>query len=198
MLMDGGWLGPTVTGKIQITQWLTNLPREPSRMSITEVGFLSYAGYKNKDFHGFPANFWHSGLVESALPAEFLWTWCKYVKIPHVSIGYESLGGKVNAVAADETAYPHRDAVAEIVVQGLFPNASDEVAARRNSENIYKDFQRFLRGVYVNNVDNSLPDWADQYYRGNLPRLQEIKAAVNPENVFNFPQAIPLPHSAGH
>merc|ERR1712039_448091 len=93
--------------------------------------------------------------------------------------------------------YPHRQAVAEVIVQGLFPNDSDEAAARHNSEQIYKDFQRFLRGVYVNNVDSSLTDWAYEYYGGNLPRLKEIKAAVNPRNAFRFQQAIPLPSSSG-
>ena len=51
------------------------------------------------------------------------------------------------------------------------------------TEYIYNDFRRYLRGVYVNNVDSSLTNWADQYYRGNLPRLQEVKAAVNPQEL---------------
>jgi FAD/FMN-containing dehydrogenase len=34
-------------------------------------------------------------------------------------------------------------------------------------------------------------DYLQQYYATNLPRLERIKAAVDPTRVFNFPQAIP-------
>merc|ERR1712045_495451 len=97
---------------------------------------------------------------------------------PHVSIGFEGLGGAVNSVRSDATAYPHRHAIAEVIVQGLFPNASDKVVAQKNSNAIYQDLKRYLQGVYVNNMDDSLNDWGEQYYGQNLAKLREIKAAV--------------------
>ncbi|MGD9622630.1 MAG: BBE domain-containing protein [Mycolicibacterium sp.] len=39
-------------------------------------------------------------------------------------------------------------------------------------------------------VDPLLVDWPQQYYGQNLPRLQRIKAAVDPDNVFRFAQSI--------
>ena len=50
-----------------------------------------------------------------------------------------------------------------------------------------------LREAYQNFADPSLPDYLQQYYGSNLPRLMAIKAAVDPTGVFRFPQGIP-PH----
>ena len=52
--------------------------------------------------------------------------------------------------------------------------------------------------AYQNFVDPSLTDYLQQYYAANLPRLERIKAAVDPTRVFNFPQAIPPRHRPVH
>jgi FAD/FMN-containing dehydrogenase len=48
-----------------------------------------------------------------------------------------------------------------------------------------------LPQTYQNFTDPSLTDYLLQYYGSNLPRLERIKSAVDPTQVFNFPQAIP-------
>jgi FAD/FMN-containing dehydrogenase len=45
--------------------------------------------------------------------------------------------------------------------------------------------------AYQNFADPSLKDYLQQYYSSNLSRQQSIKAAVDPDLVFNFPQVIP-------
>jgi hypothetical protein len=44
--------------------------------------------------------------------------------------------------------------------------------------------------VYQNFADPSLKDWRAAYYDDNLRRLQRIKAAVDLDRVFDFPQAL--------
>jgi hypothetical protein len=44
--------------------------------------------------------------------------------------------------------------------------------------------------AYQNFADPSLKDWRAAYYGDNLGRLQRIKAAVDPDRVFDFPQAL--------
>ena len=59
------------------------------------------------------------------------------------------------------------------------------------------DFRRAIDphvvGGYVNVPDASFSDWGTEYYGTNFPRLQRVKKAHDPHNVFQFPQSIPLP-----
>ena len=45
-------------------------------------------------------------------------------------------------------------------------------------------------GVYPNFPDPGLEDALTAYHGANLPRLQRVKAAYDPDNVFRFPQSL--------
>ncbi len=45
-------------------------------------------------------------------------------------------------------------------------------------------------GAYQNFADPSLTDWRSSYYGANYERLAGIKREVDPDHVFNFPQAV--------
>ena len=42
----------------------------------------------------------------------------------------------------------------------------------------------------MNYADADLSDWEDAYYGTNYPRLQRVKRAYDPKELFTFPQAI--------
>jgi hypothetical protein len=65
---------------------------------------------------------------------------------------------------------------------------------RRNLEwqaGFYEAMRNFSSGAYVNFCDPSLTTWQADYYGANPPRLETIKAQVDPLQVFKFPQSIP-------
>ncbi|MES2443814.1 MAG: FAD-binding oxidoreductase [Pseudomonadota bacterium] len=101
-------------------------------------------------------------------------------------------GGKIDAVAADATAFPHRGARFMPEIKSIWPRG-DVPQTRANVEWAF-DFFEALRphfsGAYVNYIDPLQPDWKRMYYGGNYDRLLQIKQACDPENVFAFQQGI--------
>ena len=49
---------------------------------------------------------------------------------------------------------------------------------------------------YYNYADEDLPDWPTAYWGANLPALQQVKAAYDPEGFFRGRHTVPLPGKA--
>ena len=105
-------------------------------------------------------------------------------------------GGAVNARASDETAFVHRDSR---FLSTANLSWSEDDARRPDVVRRATEWQDRLYGLvnaagaggaFQNFPDSSLVDWRARYYGGNLPRLEAIKAAVDPTNVFRFGQSI--------
>jgi len=47
-------------------------------------------------------------------------------------------------------------------------------------------------GAYQNFTDRSQDNWPRAYYGQNLERLVEVKRSWDPDNLFRFPQSIPV------
>ncbi len=111
-------------------------------------------------------------------------------------IGLDSLGGAINRVAPEATAFVHRGA-------RFLAQYSTHWAARSSEEVIDANIawlDRFHAAMrpyasgfaYQNYIDGRLPDWERAYYGANLPRLRAVKAAVDPDDFFHFAQSIRL------
>jgi hypothetical protein len=102
-------------------------------------------------------------------------------------------GKQVNTVAPDATAFPHRnsDWLMSIVLDWGAHDADALVQKNLDWQaDFYAATRQFSTGAYVNFVDPTLASWQEDYYGANLPRLQSIKATVDPHQVFRFPQSI--------
>ncbi|MEA3209788.1 MAG: hypothetical protein QOE70_2845 [Chthoniobacter sp.] len=108
---------------------------------------------------------------------------------------FEAYGGAINRVAETATAFPHRGNT-RFCLQ-YYAEWSSSSATNRNVAAVralYAAMRPHLPGYsYVNYIDLDLTDWAQAYYKGNLPRLQTIKQQYDPDNFFHFAQSIPLP-----
>ena len=107
---------------------------------------------------------------------------------------FDAYGGAIGRVGATDTAFVHRDALASVQRTSSFA-PGDSPATVERGRRWLQEFTAALRpyvsgGSYVNYADPDLADWAEAYYGGNLPRLQQIRAAVDPDQLFDFPQGL--------
>jgi FAD/FMN-containing dehydrogenase len=106
-----------------------------------------------------------------------------------------ALGGKVNAIARDATAYVHRDSQFTVIfingLQNSLPSPDDVAAARTWVDNGFATIDPYSNGEsYQNFIDPALSDWRQSYYAENYPRLVRIKQHYDPDNFFHFAQSI--------
>jgi FAD/FMN-containing dehydrogenase len=101
------------------------------------------------------------------------------------------MGGVTNRVAADATAYPHRDASFVLNVHTRWEEASEDDACIRWARGFYDATVPFATGgVYVNFLSEGEEDRLKGAYGPNLERLQRVKAAYDPGNLFRVNQNI--------
>ena len=108
---------------------------------------------------------------------------------------FEAYGGAINRVPEADTAFAHRGDT-RFCIQ-YFAEWSSGAATNKNVAAVralHAAMRPHLPGFsYVNYIDLDLTDWANAYYKANLPRLQAVKQQYDPGNVFHFAQSIPLP-----
>jgi hypothetical protein len=103
---------------------------------------------------------------------------------------FDSLGGAVARVGADDTAFPHRSALATVQVYRGTNAAGQRAAAEAVGE--VRDGLLRLTGPagYVNYIDPTLREWANAYYGDNLGRLREVGRRYDPNGVLGFDQGL--------
>jgi FAD/FMN-containing dehydrogenase len=109
-------------------------------------------------------------------------------------IAFDALGGAVNRVAPNATAFVHRNALFQAQYTTTWPLGSSAAAVGRQhawQQSFWQSMRPYASGqAYQNYVDPALPNWRQAYYGANYPRLAQIKAKYDPHRVFSFPQAI--------
>jgi FAD/FMN-containing dehydrogenase len=104
-------------------------------------------------------------------------------------------GGAFRRVPAEATAFVHRAQRFQIGHHGIGARASPEEQSAIHAwvGRSWRAVHRWASGaVYPNYPDPDLPDWARAYYGANLARLTSVKARYDPDDLFRFPQSIPL------
>ncbi|KAJ7118607.1 hypothetical protein C8R46DRAFT_1260938 [Mycena filopes] len=106
---------------------------------------------------------------------------------------FDFQAGAVNDVAQNATAYAHRDALFYMqtyaVGIGSLSNATTAFVTGM-SDKVTSSMPGVEFGAYAGYVDPKLTDGPQEYWGTNLPRLESIKAAVDPGDVFHNPQSV--------
>jgi FAD/FMN-containing dehydrogenase len=109
-------------------------------------------------------------------------------------VAFDACGGAINRVGPGDTAFVHRNALflAQYTLTwdtGAATADIDQQAAWQRE--LYASMRPYASGqAYQNYIDPSLVNWRQAYYGANYQRLTEVKAAYDPDHLFQFPQAI--------
>jgi FAD/FMN-containing dehydrogenase len=109
-------------------------------------------------------------------------------------VAFDACGGAINRVGPGDTAFVHRNALflAQYTVTwdtGAATADIDQRAAWQRA--FYASMRPYASGqAYQNYIDPSLTNWQQAYYGANYQRLTQVKAAYDPDHLFQFPQSI--------
>src|SRR5262249_27432354 len=113
----------------------------------------------------------------------------------YARVSFLRTGGRANSVPAHETAFVHRDNQWYMLWYLKWSKQDSKALVAENLawlNAFYVSTAPYaLPQTYQNFTDPSLKDYLRQYYGSNRPRLEQVKAAVDPARIFRFPQAIP-------
>jgi len=110
-----------------------------------------------------------------------------------VLVQFSSYGGAINDIPIDATSFVHRNSLYNVQV----PNDADpnDLAINEWVKELDQTLLQVLDNgeAYQNYNDGELgEEYLERYYGSNLQRLMAIKRKVDPDNIFHFPQSIPL------
>lgn len=105
-----------------------------------------------------------------------------------------AMGGAIQKLQHDDTAFAHRQAVlsAQYLMSG--PVGSPESLLKEGA--VWVNQMRHLMktwssgGAYLNYTDALLKNWQQAYYGDHYPQLQQIKGRYDAKQLFRFAQGI--------
>jgi berberine-like enzyme len=101
-------------------------------------------------------------------------------------IGFGPIGGQVARIKPDATAYWNRDAQFELLLIAAW---MDHAQDRHNVDvmrDIWKGFEPFTRGYYVNTEPSAGEARLKATYGDNYARLVQLKNQYDPKNLFRL------------
>ncbi|KAJ7623675.1 glucooligosaccharide oxidase [Roridomyces roridus] len=110
---------------------------------------------------------------------------------------YGGSNSAINKVALDATAFSKRDTLFTIQMYASSPSFAPPYPASgftfldgMASSIVSNSPSNWSYGAYLNYADDRLTNASTLYYGSHLPRLQSIKAAVDPQDTFRMPTGV--------
>ncbi|SCF94213.1 FAD-binding oxidoreductase [Streptomyces sp. Ncost-T10-10d] len=107
------------------------------------------------------------------------------------SIALTALGGAINRVSPQATAFVHRRSRVLAQYIGAWSPGTAGSAQQDWLKNTHAAMRRYASGAaYQNYTDPALTDWRRAYYGSAADRLTQLKKQYDPGRLFAFPQAL--------
>ncbi len=114
-------------------------------------------------------------------------------KVPVVNstVHLYSINGACHDVAADATAFGHRDATYAMVIAGMWPDPADNEANKQWVRDYYAAIAPYSdAGGYINFASADDQSKVAANYGASYERLREVKRQYDPDNLFHLNQNI--------
>ncbi len=113
------------------------------------------------------------------------------VPVVNSTVHLYPINGACHDVAADATAFGHREATYAVVIAGMWPDPADNAAHTQWVQEYDAAIApHSLGGGYVNFASADDQSKVAANYGANYPRLQEVKRQYDPDNLFHLNQNI--------
>ncbi len=198
-MVQGMYCGTPAQGKAAIASLLA-IPS--AQLLVDKVGtypqmdaYLENEPYSLPD--NLPANACEtkaSGYIDKPLaPADWQRVIDYFLKAPnHWCMVYtEPYGGAINRFPVDASAFIHRNADMDIVIDSVWTTQAERAQCIAWLDGFMQLLAPFLNGhVYQNYVDSRLKDYRSAYWGEAFDKLLAIKQKYDPTNFFHFEQSI--------
>lgn len=191
----------------------------PVEQALVRGTLPAYTGTESTTAWPGSGQYWRNGFLQNQFPDEAIDTFLSwFAKCPlppdraprgpqpgigkqdDLSFGFiESLGGAIERVPRDNTAFFWRDLRFSFTFIGVYDPADVEWGkqTRQWADGFRQAMEPYLSGgVYVNYMQADLPDWQRAYYGEHYPALRSIKQEHDPGHLFRFPQDLLQPPGA--
>jgi hypothetical protein len=108
-------------------------------------------------------------------------------------LNFELQGGATNDIPTDATAYAHRDVLMYMESFGIDigrVSTATRVFITGINDTITNSMPGVVFGSYPGYVDPALKNGQEAYWGPNLKRLEKIKRAIDPKDIFHNPQSV--------
>jgi hypothetical protein len=100
---------------------------------------------------------------------------------------FQHCGGATSRVAENATAFAQRDSVANMMAVAAWRTEAESRAHIDATRKYWTALEPYTRGFYVNDLPReATPAEINSNYRGNYPRLVEVKKKYDPTNLFRL------------
>jgi len=99
---------------------------------------------------------------------------------------FQHSGGAINRVPVAATAFPHRYALANLIVAVSWPLTESRDSYLAHLREYWGNMEKFTYGWYTNEVGDEKPAAVNKNYQGNYDRLLKIKNHYDPGNLFRL------------
>ncbi len=98
-------------------------------------------------------------------------------------ISFQQAGGAIRRVQVEDTAFPHRKALCNIIAMAIMDNSQEYEVFKKTIDDIAARIAPCITGIYANDGLTSSQHIQD-IYTVNYSRLQKVKRQYDPENIF--------------